>query len=61
MQQIGLAQWLLAMILALIATDYMRRLLRRRLDGYTGDGLGATQQLSEIAIYIGLAASIPFI
>lgn len=61
MQQIGLAQWLLAMVLALIATDYMRRLLRRRLDGYTGDGLGATQQLSEIAIYIGLAASIPFI
>lgn len=61
LQQIGLAQWLLAMILALIATDYMRRLLRRRLDGYTGDGLGATQQLSEIAIYIGLAASIPFI
>ena len=61
MQQIGLAQWLLAFILALIATDYMRRLLRRRLDGYTGDGLGATQQLSEIAIYIGLAASIPFI
>lgn len=61
MQQIGLAQWLLAMILALIATDYMRRLLGRRLDGYTGDGLGATQQLSEIAIYIGLAASIPFI
>ena len=61
MQQIGMGQWLLAMILALIATDYMRRLLRRRLDGYTGDGLGATQQLSEIAIYIGLAASIPFI
>ena len=60
-QQNGLAQWLLAFILAMIATDYMRRLLRRRLDGYTGDGLGATQQLSEIAIYIGLAASIPFI
>lgn len=61
MQQIGFVQWLLALTLALIATDYMRRLLRRRLDGYTGDGLGATQQLSEIAIYIGLAASIPLI
>ena len=60
-QQIGIGRWLLAIILALIATDYMRRLLRRRLGGYTGDGLGATQQLSEIAIYIGLAASIPFI
>ena len=63
MQQIGVLQWLLALLLGLIATDYMRRLLRRRLQGYTGDGLGATQQLSEIAIYIGLAASIsiPFI
>ena len=61
MQQIGLGKWSLALVLALVATDYMRRLLRRRLDGYTGDGLGATQQLSEIAIYVGLAASIPFI
>ncbi|MFZ2555177.1 adenosylcobinamide-GDP ribazoletransferase [Psychrobacter urativorans] len=61
MQQIGLVKWLLALVLALAATDYMRRLLCRRLDGYTGDGLGATQQLSEIAIYIGLTASVPFI
>ncbi len=60
-QQIGLSQWLLALLLTLIATDYMRRLLRRRLDGYTGDGLGATQQLSEVAIYMGLAASVPFV
>ena len=59
-QQIGIGRWLLAIILALIATDYMRRLLRRRLNGYTGDGLGATQQLGEIAVYIGLAASISF-
>ena len=60
-QQIGIWQWLLALLLGLVATDYMRRLLHRRLEGYTGDGLGATQQLSEIAIYIGLAASIPLI
>ena len=60
-QQIGIWQWSLALLLGIVATDYMRRLLRRRLDGYTGDGLGATQQLSEIAIYIGLAASNPFI
>ena len=60
-QQIGIWQWLLALLLGIGATDYMRRLLRRRLDGYTGDGLGATQQLSEIAIYIGLAASLPLI
>lgn len=60
-QQISIEQWLLALVLALVATEYMRRLLRRRLDGYTGDGLGATQQLSEVAIYAGLAAAIPFI
>ncbi|MDX1787555.1 MAG: adenosylcobinamide-GDP ribazoletransferase [Psychrobacter sp.] len=60
-QQLGIWQWLLALLLGIVATDYMRRLLHRRLDGYTGDGLGATQQLSEIAIYIGLAASIPLI
>lgn len=59
-QQISIWQVLLAVILALIATDYMRRLLRRRLGGYTGDGLGATQQLSEVAIYAGLAAMIYF-
>ncbi len=61
MQQISINQWLLALVLALVATEYMRRLLRRRLDGYTGDGLGATQQLSEVAIYAGLAAAIPFV
>lgn len=61
MHQISIGQWLLALALALVAADYMRRLLRRRLDGYTGDGLGATQQLSEVAIYAGLAVSIPFI
>ncbi|WP_298908589.1 adenosylcobinamide-GDP ribazoletransferase [uncultured Psychrobacter sp.] len=60
-QQIGIWQWLLVLLLGIVATDYMRRLLYRRLEGYTGDGLGATQQLSEIAIYIGLAASIPLI
>lgn len=61
MQQISICQWLLALVLALVATEYMRRLLRRRLDGYTGDGLGATQQLSEVAIYAGFAAAIPFV
>lgn len=58
--QISVGQGLLALALALIASEYMRRLLRRRLGGYTGDGLGATQQLSEVAIYAGLAASLPF-
>ena len=32
------------------------RWLLRRLGGYTGDGLGATQQWSELAVYLALAA-----
>jgi len=35
----------------------MLRLLRRRLQGFTGDTLGATQQLCEVAFYLGLAWS----
>ncbi|TAN08895.1 MAG: hypothetical protein EPN34_15185 [Burkholderiaceae bacterium] len=31
------------------------RLLRRRLGGFTGDTLGATQQVCELALYLGLA------
>ena len=60
LQGIGIFQWALAAVLAVFATDYWRRLLKRRLGGYTGDGLGATQQLSEIAIYAGFAATFPF-
>jgi len=34
-----------------------RAWLRHRLGGYTGDCLGAAQQLSEIAFYVGADAS----
>ncbi|OUM01180.1 adenosylcobinamide-GDP ribazoletransferase [Variovorax sp. JS1663] len=34
---------------------FMARLLLRRLQGFTGDGLGATQQVCELAIYLALA------
>ena len=37
---------------------YMGRLLWRRLQGFTGDGLGATQQVCEIAFYLGLALAL---
>ena len=33
----------------------MTRWFARRLQGFTGDCLGATQQVSEIACYLGLA------
>ncbi|MGJ7579201.1 adenosylcobinamide-GDP ribazoletransferase [Variovorax sp. RHLX14] len=52
----GPEQALLALGAAALATLSMGRLLRRRLGGFTGDGLGATQQLSELAVYLALAA-----
>lgn len=57
MHSISLKQWVLALIFALLGVTHMYRLLKRRLQGYTGDGLGATQQITEIAIYAGLAAN----
>ena len=46
-----------AALLACAAVALLMALwLRRRLGGYTGDTLGATQQLAELAIYLALAA-----
>lgn len=54
-----LPQVLAGCLLAALATLWLARLFRRWLGGYTGDCLGATQQLSEIAFYLGLAAALP--
>lgn len=54
----GAANGLAALLAAALAGVVMVRLLRRRLGGFTGDGLGATQQLSELAIYLALAARL---
>ena len=43
---------------AMVALLWMARLFKRRLQGFTGDCLGATQQVSEIAFYLGLAVSL---
>ncbi len=40
-----------------LAFLWMWRLLYRRLQGFTGDCLGATQQVCELACYLGLALS----
>ena len=37
---------------------WMARWLLQRLGGYTGDGLGATQQFSELAVYLAVAAML---
>jgi adenosylcobinamide-GDP ribazoletransferase len=53
------APWSQAVLGALVGLAWMWRLLRRRLQGFTGDGLGATQQVSEVLFYLGLALSWP--
>ncbi len=42
---------------AALATWWVRRFLQRRLGGFTGDGLGTVQQVSELAFYIGVAVA----
>jgi adenosylcobinamide-GDP ribazoletransferase len=50
----------LAGIVGLVAGHLLARaLFERRLGGYTGDCLGATQQLSEAGFYLGLLAWLP--
>jgi adenosylcobinamide-GDP ribazoletransferase len=43
---------------SLLALAWMARLFARRLQGFTGDCLGATQQVCEIAFYLGAAAAL---
>ncbi len=50
---------LTACLLAALATLWLAGLFRRWLGGYTGDCLGATQQVSEIAFYLGILAVWP--
>jgi adenosylcobinamide-GDP ribazoletransferase len=46
-------------LLAALATFWLAGKFRRWLGGYTGDCLGAVQQVTEIAFYLGLLASLP--
>ena len=56
----SMPQWLPSFALATAAvigvTLFMKRWLTRRLGGYTGDTLGACQQLSELAALLAFAA-----
>ncbi|MEY4911514.1 MAG: hypothetical protein RL761_1177 [Pseudomonadota bacterium] len=47
-----------AIIVGSIAFLYMWRLFAKRLQGFTGDCLGATQQVCEVAFYLGLTLSL---
>ena len=48
----------LAVLCSALAALWMTRWFARRLAGFTGDCLGATQQISEIAFYFGAATFI---
>ena len=52
------AKVLIALALVVATTFYARRYLLKHLGGYTGDCLGATQQVAEVAVYLGLCWSI---
>jgi adenosylcobinamide-GDP ribazoletransferase len=43
---------------ALLMRAYIAWRLQKRLGGYTGDCLGAVQQLTELAFYLGLLATL---
>ncbi|MEO7160618.1 MAG: adenosylcobinamide-GDP ribazoletransferase [Polaromonas sp.] len=43
---------------SVLALLWLLRFFRRRLQGFTGDCLGTTQQVCEIAFYLGLALSL---
>lgn len=47
-----------AVLVSALAAACMGWRLQRRLQGFTGDGLGATQQLGEIGFYLGLALAL---
>ena len=47
-----------AIALSALAALHMARRLARRLQGFTGDGLGAVQQTSEVGFYLGAALSL---
>ena len=45
-------------IASMLGFGAMLSLLHRRLQGFTGDGLGATQQITELAFYLGIAMTM---
>ena len=50
------AQGLAGVLLALLATFWLARKCQRWLGGYTGDCLGAVQQVAELGFLLGVGA-----
>ena len=55
---VHLPRLLAVMAAAGLAALLMRQWLKRRLGGYTGDGLGATEQLAEVAVLLAFTATV---
>jgi adenosylcobinamide-GDP ribazoletransferase len=47
-----------ALVLMLLASFWLARVFFKKIGGYTGDCLGAVQQLSELAFYLGVLARV---
>ena len=54
----GPAFAIIAILFSGLALLWLRRLFVRRLEGFTGECLGAAQQLCEIAFYLGAAIAL---
>lgn len=54
----GVHVLLAGVLVSALAAACMGWRLQRRLQGFTGDGLGATQQLGEIGFYFGVALAL---
>lgn len=52
------APWAAALLGAAVGAALVAHRLWRRLQGFTGDGLGATQQLAELGFYLGMALGV---
>lgn len=56
--RLGAAEVLAAVVCSAVAAGGMGRWFARRLQGFTGDCLGATQQVCELASYLGVAMAL---
>ncbi len=55
---VNIAVLLWALLATVAVAWFMANWLQRRLGGYTGDALGATQQFSELAVYLAALAAL---
>lgn len=54
----GFFALLIALGFGYVGREYLMRKLRQTLGGFTGDGLGAVQQFSEVLFYLGCVAAL---